>query len=525
MKFSITFSLLLMLAGMAQAQDKTALQYAERIDSTRMKTTLTRLTSKEFGGRKSSEKGAILTANYLMEQLKKSNIKEGNNGSYKQNISAFMKSKANKRFMLADFNYSDNYSYSNNAFQDSVIAGSDIVFAGYGIFHSTYNDFVNIDIKGKIVLLLDGDRDGPTNKFGVRCHNASDIPSRKYLAEQKPKAVLIVKEGFNTFYNYSSEELNFFSPDENESLSTIQINELLANRILQPVNKSIKQLKYESETNCSSASFEFKNEINFNGDRSYKRADVNNIVAIIEGSDLKNEYVVLSAHYDHIGINYRDDIYPGADDNASGVSAVLEIARVLNEAKQAGKGPRRSVVILFPTAEEDGLYGAKFYTEKPIYPLAKTIACVNIDMIGRMGSEVDKEKAKSGYIYALTGTSKVNDSLFAIPNYINSVSTKLSVLPMDGSSYSDFYSRSDHYIFYKKNIPSIMFTNGTHEDLHRTTDAVDKIDFSAMQKRSKLVFLTLWELANNPKAFQLGNEVVKETAEEVVEEIAVEVVR
>ena len=523
MKFGFSILTLLLLTIAAQAQDKTALKLAEGLDSTRMKATLTRLTSKEFGGRKSNEKGAILTANYLIEQLKKNNIKEGNNGSYKQNISAFLKGKANKRFMLADFNYSDCYSYSNNAFQDSVIEGSDIVFAGYGLFHSTFNDFANLNIKGKIVLLMEGD--GPTNKFGVRCHSGADIPNRKYLAEQKPKAVLLVREGFNTFYNYSSEELNFFSPDENESLSTIQINELLANRILQPVNKSIKQLKYESETTCSSGSFEFKNPISFNGDRSYKLADANNIVAIIEGTDLKNEYVVLSAHYDHIGAGYRDEIYPGADDNASGVSAVLEIARVLNDAKKAGKGPRRSVVILFPTAEEDGLYGAKFYTEKPIYPLAKTIACVNIDMIGRMGSDVDKEKAKSGYIYALTGTNKVNDSLFSIPNIINSVSTKLSVLPMDGSSYSDFYSRSDHYIFYKKNIPAILFTNGSHSDLHRTTDSAEKIDFSAMQKRSKLVFLTLWELANNPKAFQLGNEVVKETVEEVVEDVAVEVVK
>lgn len=501
MKFRISIFMWLMVAGIAQAQDKTALQYAEKLDSARMRTTLTRLTSKEFGGRKSSEKGGKLTADYLAEQLKKNGIKEGNNGSYKQNISAFKKENSNKRFNLANFNYSENYSYSNGAFQDSVIAGSDIVFAGYGIFHSTFNDFANIDIKGKIVVILDGDRDGPTNKFGVRYHGASEIPSRKYIAEQKPKAVLFVKEGFSTFYNYSSDYLNFFSPEENQSFVTVQVNELLANRILEPVNKTVKQLKYEAETDSKLTSFEFKNPISFNGDKTYKLADVNNVVAIIEGSDLKNEYVVLSAHYDHIGEGYRGEIHPGADDNASGVSAVMEIARVLTEAKKAGKGPRRSVVILFPTAEEDGLYGSRYYVEKPIYPLAKTVACVNIDMIGRTGSGVDKDIAKSGYIYALTGTSRINDTLFSIPDSINLISTKLSVLSMDGSSYSDFYSRSDHYIFYKKNIPSIMFTNGTHEDLHRTTDAAEKIDFDAMQKRSKLVFLTLWELANNPKPF------------------------
>lgn len=123
-------------------------------------------------------------------------------------------------------------------------------------------------------------------------------------------------------------------------------------------------------------------------------------------------------------------------------------------------------------------------------------------MLGRIGSEIEDENEKRNYVYALTGTRRLNESLFGIPDSINEISTNLSVLSSDGSSYGGFYSRSDHYNFHRKEIPSILFTNGSHEDLHKTTDTEEKIDYSLMLQRSKLVFLTVWELANNPTPFK-----------------------
>ncbi|MBN2274830.1 MAG: M28 family peptidase [Bacteroidales bacterium] len=371
MKAGIVILSFLSVCIVLEAQDKIALQYAERLDSMRMKATLTRLVSDEFAGRKSNEEGSLLAADYIIGQLKQNNIKEGNRDSYKQNIEAFHREKPVKYFRLDDFNYDDCYSYSNNTFQDSVISASDIVFAGYGLYHSTFNDFAGIDIKDKIVMVVEGD--GPINKYGVRCHSASDVPNMKYIESQKPVAVLIVKPGFRTFSTYSSKSLHFYSNRDNESLPRARINELLANRILEPVDKTIKQLQYESESGCKSLSFEFNNEFVFNGDNSYRLADVSNIIGVIEGSDLKDEYVVLSAHYDHIGITHRGKIYYGADDNASGVSVVMEIARVMNEAEKAGKGPRRSVVILFPNAEEDGLYGSGYMLKNLFIPSKKQL--------------------------------------------------------------------------------------------------------------------------------------------------------
>jgi len=160
------------------------------------------------------------------------------------------------------------------------------------------------------------------------------------------------------------------------------------------------------------------------------------------------------------------------------------------------------VVILFPAAEEDGLCGSEYYVEKPVFPLEHTIVCVNIDMLGRTDSKTEDEDMAKNYVYALTGTRKKNGALFGIPDSINTIATKLSILSSEGSSYGGFFSRSDHYSFFKKEIPSIIFTNGSHDDLHKTTDVAEKIDYGAMLKRSKLVFLTVWELANNPDPFK-----------------------
>ena len=515
MKIKSLFLILFLFANTVFAQNKYALKYASSLDSLKMKATLTKLCSDEFGGRKSSLEGGDLACDFLIKQLKQNKIKAGNKGFFRQSIEAYHQSKSNKFFNLEGFNFKDNYRYTNSTQQDSVISAEDIVFAGYGIHHSTYNDFAKIDITGKIVMVFEGE--GPTSKYGVRYDKARNIPDMDYMASQNVKAVLVVRRGFRSLSSYCSSSLKFYNEKETGKVTRVEINELLANRILEPVNKSVKQLKYELESNSTPKPFEFKSKLTFNGDKSYKLSKASNIAAIIEGSDLKNEYVVLCAHYDHIGRNYRKKIYHGADDNASGVSAVMEIARVLQKAKKAGKGPRRSVIILFPTAEEDGLCGSKFYVANPIYPLSKTVACVNIDMLGRMGSKVKAKDIEKGYVYALTNNRNTNEKFFNIPDSINRVSTKLSLLSTVSGRYSSDFRYSDHYTFHKKDIPSILFTNGSHTDLHRTSDTVDKINFTAMLERSKLVFLTVWDLANNSKPFT-----VKKFKEEIEEEMEVE---
>lgn len=499
MKIRILF-ISLLLPVLAMAQNQTAIDYAQKLDSANMRAIVTRLAAEDMAGRKSSEPGSRMAANYLIKLLNNHAIKKGCNNSYEQNIQAFNKTSANKYFNLPNFNYSRCYSYDNNTQQDSVISADSIIFAGYGIHHATYNDFAGIDVSGKIVMVLEGE--GPRSKYGVSCHASRSVPDMEFLKKQKPKAVLKVKEGYDEFGNYSYDRTHFFNPSLTDEIPVVRINELLANSLLEPVGKTIKQIRYELEGTCRPSSFVFAHEMCFNGNNAYQKADINNLVAVIEGSDLKDECVVLSAHYDHIGKTYRGEVYPGADDNATGVAAVMEIARVLNQAKAKGNGPRRTVLVLLTTAEEDGLYGSKYYVHNPIIPLEKTIANVNIDMLGRMGNDATEQQKQQGYVYALTATRGMNDTLISITDSINTVTTKMALLKDQGGSYNGFYSRSDHYNFYEKNIPSIFFTNSDHEDLHRTTDVVEKIDFQAMHQRTQLVFLTVWELANNANPFK-----------------------
>ena len=190
----------------------------------------------------------------------------------------------------------------------------------------------------------------------------------------------------------------------------------------------------------------------------------------IEGGDLKNELIIITAHYDHLG-KHDSLVFNGADDDGSGTVATLEIAEAFMLAKKAGYGPRRSVLIMPVSGEEKGLLGSKYYTENPVYPLEKTVANLNIDMIGRL-DDISEEVNKKHIGLNLDYTFNEEDD----PNR--------------------YYYRSDHYNFAKNNIPVIFYFNGVHEDYHKTTDTIEKIDFQKIENITRLVFLTAWELAN-----------------------------
>jgi len=222
-------------------------------------------------------------------------------------------------------------------------------------------------------------------------------------------------------------------------------------------------------------------------------ADSENIVAFIRGSEKPEEFVVISAHYDHLGMDGKE-IYNGADDDGSGTSAVLEIAQAFYEAKKAGHGPKRSILFLNLTGEEEGLFGSKYYTSHPIFPLKNTVVNLNIDMVGR----IDKEhKNNDDYIY-LIGADKLSSDLHKLSEKANEKYTKLVIdyTYNDENDPNRFYYRSDHYNFAKNGIPVIFYFNGVHKDYHKPTDTAEKINYPLLEKRAKLVFYTAWEIAN-----------------------------
>ncbi|MBT3542775.1 MAG: M28 family peptidase [Flavobacteriaceae bacterium] len=231
-------------------------------------------------------------------------------------------------------------------------------------------------------------------------------------------------------------------------------------------------------------------ELNIKG----KMVKTENVAAIIEGSEFPDEYIVISSHLDHVGIQ-NGMIHNGADDDGSGSVSLLEIAEAFQEAAAAGQGPKRSILFLHVTGEEKGLLGSAYYANNPLYPLANTMVNLNVDMIGRLDPK--REDKDPNYIY-LIGADKISQELHDISEATNKRYTqiKLDYTFNDDKDPNRFYYRSDHYNFAKKNIPVIFYFNGTHEDYHAPGDTPDKINYEMLAKRSQLIFHTAWELAN-----------------------------
>lgn len=218
-----------------------------------------------------------------------------------------------------------------------------------------------------------------------------------------------------------------------------------------------------------------------------------NVLAYIKGKERPDEILIISGHLDHLGLE-NNKIHLGADDNGSGSMAILEIAQAFKAAEKDGHSPKRSLLFLHLTAEEIGLQGSRYYVQNPVYPLNKTIANLNIDMIGR----VDKTHKKNpNYIYII-GADRISKELHFISEKINNTFSNLELdyTYNDEHDSNNYYYRSDHYHFAKKNIPVIFYFNGEHEDYHKPTDTPDKINYNLLTKRTQLIFATAWQLAN-----------------------------
>ena len=229
-----------------------------------------------------------------------------------------------------------------------------------------------------------------------------------------------------------------------------------------------------------------------------------NVAAIIEGSTYPNEYIVLTAHLDHVGIE-NGEIFNGADDDGSGSMALLEIAEAFKLAELDGNRPKRSIVILHVSAEEKGLLGSKYYTDNPLYPLDETITNLNVDMIGR--TDPTRNSNNDEYIY-LIGSDRLSTMLHETSEEVNYKTVNLE-LDYRFNAWDDpnrFYERSDHWHFAKNNIPVIFYFSGTHEDYHQPTDTAEKIRYDLLTKRTRLIFHTAWEIANMDERIEVDQD-------------------
>lgn len=230
---------------------------------------------------------------------------------------------------------------------------------------------------------------------------------------------------------------------------------------------------------------------------SPKNKTSNNLLAFIKGTTKPDEVIVISAHLDHLGRDENGAIYYGADDDGSGTVALLEMAQAFNKAKKEGHGPKRSILFLHFTAEELGKRGSEYYASHPVLPLENTLVNLNIDMIGRVD---DLHKKNNNYIY-LIGSDRLSKELHFISEKVNArfYNIDLDYRYNAEQDHNRYYTRSDHYNFANKDIPVIFYFNGEHADYHQPSDTPDKINYQLLEKRTKLIFATAWQIANQER--------------------------
>lgn len=490
-------------------------KYADLMTSESSRKHLEVLTSKEFAGRGTGQEGGLKAAKYIAEQFKMYGLKPIVNGdSYFQDVQLLKTSFEVKNFTIGH----TNYSYGKDFFVlgNSPLAtyhAKDIIFVGYGIQDEKYNELKGLDIKDKVILVINEDE--PTDINGKSLVTGTTTKSDwsknrgkrlQELQKLNPKVILAtnsqVAETITRFKNRltsSSFKLDRGNTDtqHQQTAPIVNITEDMANKILARINTSIHSYKIKAAEGLQKPNAVIKSKFEATMGVEVEKIEVPNVLGLLEGTTQKDEVVVVSGHYDHDGILPDGTFFPGADDNASGTTGVLELAKAFAQAKKDGHGPKRSILFIGLAAEEKGLLGSDYYVEHPLLPLDKTVACINIDMIGRIDNK--HLNGDHNYIHVI-GVNKLSTDLKPIVENANkNVNINLDYDYDHPDEPMRLYYRSDHYNFAKKGIPSLFFFSGLHPHYHTPEDTVDKIDFPMMVKREKLIFNTVWDLANRPE--------------------------
>lgn len=455
------------------AQDKTAIKYAKTITDSDLKEHLSVLASDEYEGRETGEKGQKMAAEYIANHFKSLGLEAPVDGSYFQSFnltqsaigSVYFRKEEDKKIGFEDFIY---YSKAETMGEEyiNVVMGDD---------EGTQ------DIDGSYVAYT-------TDKLG-------GLQERAEKAKEDGALGFIV---FLTNEDEFSSVLTRFGPYLKQAGLTLGDRDNEADKMIiggkelaaWMFGKSFEEIKAGD-----------KSELIFNADYLDKPVGTENVLGFLKGSEKPDEVLVVTSHYDHVGI-INGEIHNGADDDGSGTVTVLEIAEAFASAADKKKGPKRSVLFMTVTGEEKGLLGSQYYTDTdPIFPLENTVANLNIDMVGRVD---DAHSDNSDYIY-LIGSDKLSTELHELSENMNKTYTKLELdyTYNDENDPNRFYYRSDHYNFAKNNVPIIFYFNGTHADYHKPTDTIEKIDFATMEKRAKLIFHTAWEIANREERIKV----------------------
>jgi len=487
-------------------------------------------------GRMNGEKSMEIAAQYIASQAKFIGLKPANGDSYFQlyNLNKEINDPEKTEVKIISNDGKDTVINKDPLFSmltygpSNVSLDGEVVFAGYGIKSDAhnYNDFNDIETEGKILLIMDR---APTASDGTTClfNNPEWLSENNIrmkftsLMLTKAKAILIVadpKSGYKSFTESNPQMAGYYGARifetenrerrgySNLGTSVIFIHRNLADNILKDTGFTLEDLQNTIDKNLKSSSFAINKRVAVNIETKIETMTLKNVAGYIEGSDpvLKEEVVVYSSHYDHVG-GYGDKIYVGADDNASGCAALLEMAQAFQSLKVK---PRRTILFLWVSGEEIGLFGSAAYIKNPLFPLENTVANLNMDMIGRVKGVADTtaQNPMSGQNSVFLITGNQSSELRALVDQVEKRIELNFDYSLSGPNHPlQLFARSDHYNFVKKDIPVLFFSTGLHVDYHTPRDVIDLLDFDKMEAVTRAMYEIGLEVANSKTRVAVDN--------------------
>jgi hypothetical protein len=489
------------------AQDDAA-KYAGTITKEDLQKHLTIVAGAEMEGRETGTEGQRKAATYIADYFKQLGLLPvPGTTNYQQFFGIGYDSVINSQLIIDGkfLDFGKDYVTETALNNNGNFQATEIVFVGYGINAKNYNDYAGKKVKGKVVVFVTGEPkingiSVITGKQGISdwTYPGGNTVKARLAKENGAVGAIVINVGFDTINSRQAAlaKKSNFRVIKNTSnaincitIGTKQARLLLGNQANDIITKAQANMLLNKQK------FYKKIALQYNYAEQKISTDASNVCAYLEGTDKKEEFIVLSAHYDHLG-KKGDKIYYGADDDGSGTCAVLEMAEAFSKAKAEGIGPRRSVLFLTFSGEEKGLWGSDYYSDSPLFPLEKTSVNLNTDMVGR----IDPKRTagdSTNYVYII-GYNRLSSELKPISESINKqyINLELDYKYNDPKDPERIYYRSDHYSFAKKGVPILFYFNGLHADYHRETDVVEKINWDIYTKRTHLIFHTAWEIAN-----------------------------